>query len=292
MKPLLLSLLLLTTGLASIQAGDMTERIDQATAILSAKQGSMHPIPQSLLDYADGVAIFKLTQAGFVIGGSGGQGILIARLAPAGPPPLPPAATLPPAAPASTTESSTTAIQSDGTVVQQTVTTTVTPPASPSTPETSAELVDPALPPPPPTPAPPIRHWSAPSAFNLAGGSFGAQIGASKEYYIILLKGSEAIDLFTNPGNVSWDASAKGLVGNTSDGVGINDLLKQKIIIYRSTEGVYGGATMAGTSISLNEKVNHQTYGPEGSVRRILSGEIPFPPGMEPLIQLLNGQQP
>lgn len=322
MKTPLCTLCLALFAGSALLAGDMNERIGKATSILAEKQGSNHPIPQILLDNADAVAIFAVTQAGFVIGGTGGEGILVMRLAPAGPATPPPGVELTPfepganpeaeipsdqtqyleptpapGAPSSTTQSTTTAVQPDGTVVRQTTTTTVTPPSTaPGAPPDPTGQPSPAIEPgvnlPPATPPPPVRHWSAPSAFDVAGGSFGAQIGATTRQYIILLKGQDAIDVFTNPGKVSWDASAQGMIGDTADGVGVSELLKQKIVVYRSTQGAYGGATMAGTSISLSNKINMQAYGTEGVVRNILNGSIPSPPAAKTLYQILDGVGP
>ncbi len=78
---LLLSLslvLLLGTTLAS-QAANLTERINQATKILAARQGSIDPIPAEILKNAKGVAICTVTKGGIAFGGQGGGGVVMVR---------------------------------------------------------------------------------------------------------------------------------------------------------------------------------------------------------------------
>lgn len=64
---------------ASARANSVRETVGTATEILAKKQGSSEPIPEAALQKAKGVAIFGLTKAGLVIGGTGGDGVVMIR---------------------------------------------------------------------------------------------------------------------------------------------------------------------------------------------------------------------
>jgi SH3 domain-containing YSC84-like protein 1 len=64
----------------SAQAAEMPERIQEAYQILDKKQNSSSPISARVLSKAKGVAIFTVTKAGLLVGGQGGEGIVISRL--------------------------------------------------------------------------------------------------------------------------------------------------------------------------------------------------------------------
>lgn len=62
-----------------------------------------------------------------------------------------------------------------------------------------------------------IGHsWTAPSAFNLSGGSIGAQIGYTDVHYIVVLNTDEAVRHFTGSGKLDWNATATGTAGSDS----------------------------------------------------------------------------
>ncbi len=62
------------------QAADMYETVKNATSILEARQGSANPIPLSALETARGVAIVDITKGGLVVGGAGGDGVVVLRV--------------------------------------------------------------------------------------------------------------------------------------------------------------------------------------------------------------------
>ncbi len=62
----------------TVHAG-MREWINEAVGILSTKQNSNTPIPREILAKARAVAIIEITRGGIGIGGSHGDGILLAR---------------------------------------------------------------------------------------------------------------------------------------------------------------------------------------------------------------------
>jgi len=133
--------------------------------------------------------------------------------------------------------------------------------------------------------------WSAPSAFNVSGGSFGAQIGFETKSFIILINTDEALKLFASDGKTKWDATAAGTLGGDTLRQSESQLAKLPIIVYQSSSGVFGGATFGGTSIGADADANKKAYGSMVTVRDILGGKVKGPAGSETLYKVLNGKR-
>jgi lipid-binding SYLF domain-containing protein len=121
--------------------------------------------------------------------------------------------------------------------------------------------------------------WSAPSAFNLGGGSIGAQIGFTEVRYIVILNTDEAVRHFTSRGKVNWDAMATGTAGSDTGTakVSITDLERRAIVVYKDSAGIFGGATLGGTSVERQDAINQQAYGDNVRTRSILDGNVQVP---------------
>jgi lipid-binding SYLF domain-containing protein len=133
--------------------------------------------------------------------------------------------------------------------------------------------------------------WSAPVAFNMSGGSIGAQLGYTTIRYIIILNTDAAVRLFTSPGKMSWDATATGTAGDDTarEGESTEDMERHSMIIYKETGGLFGGATLGGTSVQVKDEVNQEAYGDGVYVRDILGGKVQKPHSADHLYALLNG---
>jgi lipid-binding SYLF domain-containing protein len=142
----------------------------------------------------------------------------------------------------------------------------------------------------PSTPAP---SWSAPSAFNISGGSVGAQIGFSQIRYILILNTDAAVRQFAGEGKMKWDATAMGTAGSDTsiETASTHELSEQAVIVYRDSGGIFGGATLGGTTIETKNSVNQDAYGDRIFVRDIFEGRVAPPRAAERLYQLLNGQR-
>ncbi|HUB68675.1 MAG TPA: lipid-binding SYLF domain-containing protein [Candidatus Methylacidiphilales bacterium] len=142
-------------------------------------------------------------------------------------------------------------------------------------------------------PLTPPPSWSAPSAFNISGGSLGAQIGFSEIRYIFILNTDAAVRQFSGEGKVKWDATAMGTAGTDTavESESTRELSQQAVIVYRDSGGIFGGATLGGSTIETKNSVNQMAYGPNIFVRDIFEGRIPPPPAAERLYRLLNGER-
>ncbi len=133
--------------------------------------------------------------------------------------------------------------------------------------------------------------WSAPSAFDVSGGSFGAQIGAQTKRFVLVINSEDALKLFIGEGKVKWDATAAGTAGGDTAKASESDLAELPIIVYQDNDGVFGGATFGGTTLAVNADDNHAAYGPGVFVRDIVEGKVKAPPYADRLYSLLNGKR-
>jgi lipid-binding SYLF domain-containing protein len=124
------------------------------------------------------------------------------------------------------------------------------------------------------------RGWSAPAFFNLAGGSFGAQIGAQQTDYILLIMNADGVkglleDKFELGGEVGIAAGPVGreLAAST------NPRLDAGILSYSRSKGVFIGAALKGAVISPDNDLNLAVYhvkAPELLTGKSMSpGEMP-----------------
>jgi lipid-binding SYLF domain-containing protein len=135
------------------------------------------------------------------------------------------------------------------------------------------------------------KVWRAPSAFNISGASVGAQLGFSSTKYIIILNTENAVGQFLNMGKVKWDATAAGTAGDDTvvESQSTRELERHAVLIYRDSGGIFGGATLGGSSIEVKDEINQQYYGPHIYIRDILEGRVEQPKSAARLYELLNG---
>jgi lipid-binding SYLF domain-containing protein len=103
--------------------------------------------------------------------------------------------------------------------------------------------------------------WSAPAFFNLAGGSFGAQIGAQKTDYVLLIMNNDGLngvlkDKFELGGEVSVAAGPVGREAAAST----NPRLDAGILSYSRSKGAFIGAALKGAVISADNDLNEAVY--------------------------------
>src|SRR6267142_3019077 len=122
--------------------------------------------------------------------------------------------------------------------------------------------------------------WSAPAFFNLSGGSFGAQIGAQKTDYVLLIMNEDGIhgllkDKFELGGEVSVAAGPVGREAAAST----NLTLDSGILSYSRSKGLFIGAALKGAVISPDNDLNTAVYGMKAN--EVLTSQ-PMPIGKMP----------
>ena len=113
--------------------------------------------------------------------------------------------------------------------------------------------------------------WSAPAVFNLAGASFGWQIGGQATDIVLLVMSERGLDgLLSSKFKLGADASvAAGPVGRDAEAA--TDLqLKGGILSYSRSRGAFVGLKLEGAVISANSEANTSLYGASISARDIL----------------------
>lgn len=103
--------------------------------------------------------------------------------------------------------------------------------------------------------------WDAPAFFNLGGGSFGAQIGAQKTDYVLLIMNEEGLKgLLEDKFEIGGEASiAAGPVGRTA-AASTNATLDAGILTYSRSKGAFIGASLNGAAITPDNDLNEAIY--------------------------------
>src|SRR5216684_1590276 len=117
--------------------------------------------------------------------------------------------------------------------------------------------------------------WSAPAFFNLAGGSVGLQIGASKTDFVLLFMNEDALNgLLKDKFEIGGEGSvAAGPVGRSAS-ASTDALLKAGIISYSRSKGLFAGLEIKGVVISPDNEDNLAVYGKKSN--EILSPAKPW----------------
>ena len=117
--------------------------------------------------------------------------------------------------------------------------------------------------------------WSAPAFFNLAGGSVGLQIGASKTDFVLLFMNEEALaGLLKDKFEIGGEGSvAAGSVGRSTSAT-TDALLRSQIISYSRSKGLFAGLELKGTVISPDNDDNLAVYGMKAD--QVLSPSQPW----------------
>ena len=103
--------------------------------------------------------------------------------------------------------------------------------------------------------------WTAPAFYNLSGGSFGAQIGATKTDYVLLIMNDDGVkglleDKFEMGGEVGVAAGPVGREAAAST----NLTLDAGILSYSRSKGAFIGAALKGAVISPDNDLNEGVY--------------------------------
>jgi lipid-binding SYLF domain-containing protein len=117
--------------------------------------------------------------------------------------------------------------------------------------------------------------WSAPAFFNIGGGSFGAQIGAQKTDYVLLIMNDDGLNgLLKDKFELGAEASiAAGPVGREA-AAATDATLAAGILSYSRTKGAFIGAALKGSVITPDNDLNDAIYGKKA--KEILTERSPM----------------
>lgn len=122
-------------------------------------------------------------------------------------------------------------------------------------------------------------QWSAPAFLRLAGGSFGAQIGAQEVDLVLVIMNKRGVDnLLRNEFKIGGEASATaGPVGREA-GASTDIQMRAEILSYSRSRGLFAGATINGASIAEDKDANARFYGQPLGSRDVVGGKVSAPP--------------
>ena len=112
--------------------------------------------------------------------------------------------------------------------------------------------------------------------FNMGGGSFGAQIGASSTDYVMLFMTDDSLaSLLQDKFEIGGEASvAAGPVGRTAK-ASTDAQLKAGILSYSRSKGLFAGVSLTGAVISPDNDANRALY--SLTAKEILTGANKVP---------------
>ena len=132
--------------------------------------------------------------------------------------------------------------------------------------------------------------WSSPVFMELAGVSFGFQIGASSTDVILVFKNRESLQRVLK-GQVTLGAGASvaaGPVGRTAEAA-TDVQMQAEIYSYSRSRGIFAGIALEGATIEVDDAANDLFYGREGlRAQDILAGKTgAVPPAARRLMETI-----
>jgi SH3 domain-containing YSC84-like protein 1 len=129
------------------------------------------------------------------------------------------------------------------------------------------------------------RGWSAPVFVQLAGGSFGFQIGGQATDLVLIAMNKNGLeDMLKNKFKLGADAAASaGPVGRNAQ-AGTDWKLNAEFLTYSRSKGLFAGIDLDGTVLSQNGDDTRAEYGADVPFEGVLKGGKPTPPNARPFV--------
>jgi lipid-binding SYLF domain-containing protein len=117
--------------------------------------------------------------------------------------------------------------------------------------------------------------WSNPAFISMTGGSIGFQAGVSSTDVILVFRTQRGVDSIVHGKfTLGADASAAaGPVGRSAQ-ASTDAQLKAEIYSYSRARGLFAGAALDGTALTIDNDANQAVYGEGVTTRRIFDGGV------------------
>jgi hypothetical protein len=113
--------------------------------------------------------------------------------------------------------------------------------------------------------------WSYPAFYNLGGGTFGAQIGVQNSQVMMMVMTHAGLNTLLNSQiKFGGEAGASAATFGTGVAGGMSTDLNTDIVVFSKSQGLYGGATVSGSSLSNDVNAQQSYYGSALSARQIV----------------------
>jgi SH3 domain-containing YSC84-like protein 1 len=128
--------------------------------------------------------------------------------------------------------------------------------------------------------------WSAPVFVQLAGGSFGWQIGGQSTDLVLVAMNQKGLqDMLKNKVKLGADAAASaGPVGRNAQ-AGTDWKLNAEFLTYSRSKGLFAGLDLDGTVLSQNQEDTRAEYGSNIPFETVLKGNEPVPENARPFVR-------
>ncbi|SNT00553.1 Lipid-binding SYLF domain-containing protein [Granulicella rosea] len=130
------------------------------------------------------------------------------------------------------------------------------------------------------------QGWSAPVFVQLAGGSFGFQIGGQATDLVLVAMNQQGLqDMLKNKFKIGGDAAASaGPVGRNAQ-AGTDWKLNAEFLTYSRSKGLFAGIDLDGTVLSQNQDDTRSMYGANVPFEVVLGGKTPVPDTARPFVR-------
>jgi lipid-binding SYLF domain-containing protein len=130
------------------------------------------------------------------------------------------------------------------------------------------------------------RGWSAPVFVQLAGGSFGWQIGGQSTDLVLVAMNDQGLqDMLKNKFKLGADAAASaGPVGRNAQ-AGTDWKLNAQFLTYSRSKGLFAGLNLDGTVLNQNSDDTRAFYGADIPFEKLLRGNQPVPSAARPFVR-------
>ena len=122
------------------------------------------------------------------------------------------------------------------------------------------------------------RGWSAPVFVQLAGVSFGFQIGGQGTDLILVAMNHNGLeDMLKNKVKLGGDAAASAGPEGRNAQAGTDWKLNAEFLTYSRSKGLFAGIDLTGDVLSQNADFTRQEYGHDVPFGEVLHGDVPTP---------------
>jgi lipid-binding SYLF domain-containing protein len=130
------------------------------------------------------------------------------------------------------------------------------------------------------------KGWSAPVFVQLAGGSFGFQIGGQATDLVLVAMNQHGLqDMLRNKFKLGGDAAvAAGPVGRNAQ-AGTDWKLNAEFLSYSRSKGLFAGINLDGTVLSQNQEDTRTMYGSNIPFETVLKGNQATPAAARPFVR-------
>jgi len=133
------------------------------------------------------------------------------------------------------------------------------------------------------------KGWSAPVFVQMAGASFGFQVGGQSTDLVLIGRTHRSLDhLLKDKVKLGGDASvAAGPVGRSVQ-ASTTELANAEFLTYSRNKGIFAGIDLQGDEVNQNVKDTAALYGHEIAFQKVLSGSVPTPPVAVHFVRTVN----